>query len=83
LVEPQSKTKATRHGDPDPGAIGNTTLELLKRSDTAGRIYEFGGPQAYSFEVLVQLLLTGLDRQRILILIPFALAAMQAGLLEL
>jgi hypothetical protein len=22
LVEPQLKTKATRHGDPDPGAIG-------------------------------------------------------------
>ena len=22
LVEPQSKTKATRHGDPDPGTIG-------------------------------------------------------------
>jgi len=44
--------------------------------------YEFGGPQVYSFRVLLELLLTKLNRQRILISIPFALAEMQAGLLE-
>ena len=58
-------------------------LELLKRPETAGKTYEFGGPQVYSFKVLLELLLTALNRQRILIPIPFALAEMQAGLLEL
>jgi NADH dehydrogenase len=65
------------------GDMAAGLLELLKRSDTAGRIYEFGGPQVYSFKVLLELLLTALNRQRILIPIPFALAEMQAGLLEL
>jgi NADH dehydrogenase len=58
-------------------------LELLKRSDTAGRIYEFGGPRVYTFKVLLELLLNALNRQRFLIPLPFALAEMHAGLLEL
>jgi uncharacterized protein YbjT (DUF2867 family) len=58
-------------------------LELLERSDTAGKTYEFGGPQVYSFKALLELLLSVLNRQRLLIPIPFALAEMQAGLIEL
>jgi uncharacterized protein YbjT (DUF2867 family) len=57
--------------------------ELLKRSETAGETYEFGGIQVYSLKVILELLLTALNRQRVLIPIPFALAEMQAGLLEL
>ena len=57
-------------------------LELLKRPETAGKTYEFGGPQVYSFKVLLELLLTALNRQRVLIPIPFALAEMQAALFE-
>ena len=58
-------------------------LELLKRPETTGKTYEFGGPQVSSFKVLLELLLTALNRQRVLIPVPFALAEMQAGLLEL
>jgi NADH dehydrogenase len=58
-------------------------LELLKRVDTAGKTYEFGGPRVYSFKALLELLLTALNRERILLPIPFSLAEMQAGLLEL
>jgi NADH dehydrogenase len=58
-------------------------LELLNRSETAGKTYEFGGPQVYSFKVLLELLVIALNRQRVLLPIPFALAEMQAGLLEL
>ena len=68
-----------------PVFVGDMTaglLELLKRPETAGKTYEFGGPQVYSFRVLLELLLTGLNRRRILIPIPFALAEMQAALLE-
>src|SRR5215471_13520776 len=57
--------------------------ELLKRPDTAGKTYEFGGPQVYSFKELLERLMTALNRQRFLVPIPFALAELQAGLLEL
>jgi uncharacterized protein YbjT (DUF2867 family) len=49
------------------GDVSAGQLELLKRSDTAGKTYEFGGPQVYSFKVLLELLLTALNRQRVLI----------------
>jgi uncharacterized protein YbjT (DUF2867 family) len=68
-----------------PVFVGDVTaglLELLKRFETAGKTYEFGGTQVYSFKVLLELLLKALNRQRVLIPIPFALAEMQAGLLE-
>ena len=68
-----------------PVFVGDMTaglLALLKRPETAGKTYEFGGPQVYSFKVLLELLLTALNRQRVLIPIPFALAEMQAALLE-
>ena len=58
-------------------------LELLQRSDTVGRTYEFGGARVYSFKALLELLLTALNRQRVLIPISFALAEFLAGLLEL
>jgi uncharacterized protein YbjT (DUF2867 family) len=69
-----------------PVFVGDMTaglLELLKRSDAAGKTYEFGGPQVYSFRVLLELLLTALNQRRVLIPIPFALAEIQAGLLAL
>jgi len=65
------------------GDMAAGLLELLRRSDTAGKTYEFGGPQVYSFKALLELLLAALKRQRILLPIPFSVAEMQAGLLEL
>jgi uncharacterized protein YbjT (DUF2867 family) len=58
-------------------------LELIKRTDMAGKTYEFGGPQVYTFKMLLELLLIALNRRCILLPIPFALAEMQAGLVEL
>ncbi len=69
-----------------PVFVGDVTaglLELLKRLDTAGKSYEFGGPRVYTFKGLLELLLIALDRQRVLIPIPFPIAEMQAGLLEM
>ena len=65
------------------GDVAAGLLQLLRRSETAGKIYEFGGPQVYSFKALLELLLAALKRQRILLPIPFSVAEMQAGLLEL
>jgi uncharacterized protein YbjT (DUF2867 family) len=57
-------------------------LALFKRSETVGKLTNFGGPRVYSFKVLLELLLTVLDRQRILIPIPFG-TGRKSGLLEL
>ena len=65
------------------GDMAAGLLELLRCSDTAGKSYEFGGPQVYSFKALLELLLAALNRHRILLPIPFSVAEMQAGLLEL
>ena len=65
------------------GDMAAGLLELLRRSDTAGKTYEFGGPQVYSFKALLELLLAALNRQRILLPIPFSVAEVKAGLLEL
>jgi uncharacterized protein YbjT (DUF2867 family) len=58
-------------------------LEILRHSETTGKTYEFGGPQVYTFKMLLELLLIALNRRCILLPIPFALAEMQAGLVEL
>jgi NADH dehydrogenase len=65
------------------GDMAAGLLEVLKRPETAGKTYELGGTQVYSLKGLLELLLTALNRHRILLPIPFALAEMQAGLLEL
>ena len=69
-----------------PVFVGDMTaglLELLKRLETVGKTYEFGGPQVYSFKVLLELLMTVLNRQRVLLPIPFALADISTVILEL
>jgi uncharacterized protein YbjT (DUF2867 family) len=65
------------------GAIIRAARRSCADADTAGKTYEFGGPQVYSFKALLELLLAALNRQRILLPIPFAVAEMQARLLEL
>ena len=64
------------------GDIASGLLELLKRPETTGKTYEFGGTRVYSFKGLLELLMTALKRRRVFISIPFALAEMQAGLFE-
>jgi uncharacterized protein YbjT (DUF2867 family) len=57
--------------------------KILRRGDTAGRTYEFGGPEVYTFKELLELLLAAVGWQRVLLPIPFPLAHTLAGILEL
>ncbi len=50
---------------------------------TDGRTYELGGPRTYSFKDLMALMLAEIHRRRLLIPLPFALASLQALILEL
>ena len=57
-------------------------LALLGRPDTAGRIYEFGGPEIYSFKELLSLLLAAVGRWRLLMPIPWSTAKLLAAVLQ-
>jgi NADH dehydrogenase len=58
-------------------------IELLNRPDTAGKTYEFGGGEVYSFRELLEHLLAAFEWRRIFLPIPFAVAEIQAALFEL
>ena len=63
--------------------VAAAIVKVLKRSDTAGRTYEFGGPEVYSFRELVERLLANLGWRRVLVSVPFPLAESLAAVLEL
>jgi NADH dehydrogenase len=58
----------------DDGTAGGTT---------DGKIYELGGPEVKSFKELMQFVLATIERRRLLVPIPFALAKLQASVLQL
>ena len=65
------------------GDVAEAVLKCLDDPATAGRAYELGGPKVYSFRELVELLLDEIRRKRLLIDLPFGLAALQARLMSL
>ncbi len=50
---------------------------------TAGKTYELGGPETYSFRQLMELMLKTIDRHALLLPLPFRIASFQARFLEL
>jgi len=65
------------------GDVATAIVAVLERPDAAGRTFELAGPTVYSFADLLRYLLHVLGRRRLLILVPFGLASMQARVLEL
>ena len=65
------------------GDVADAVISVIDDSTTAGRTYELGGPKIYSLRALTELLLQEIRRKRLLIDLPFGLAALQARLLAL
>jgi uncharacterized protein YbjT (DUF2867 family) len=65
------------------GDVADAVVRCIDDSATAGRTYELGGPTVYSFRALIELMLEQIRRKRILIDIPFGLAALQARLMSI
>jgi uncharacterized protein YbjT (DUF2867 family) len=65
------------------GDVADAVVRVIDDPATAGRTYELGGPKTYSFRALIELLLAEIRRKRLLIDIPFGLAAFQARLMSL
>src|SRR5690606_26696305 len=61
--------------------VAEAVARVLERPETAGRIYELGGPRIYTFKELLNFTLECIDRPRILLPVhgPFALALGIAG----
>jgi NADH dehydrogenase len=63
------------------GDVAAAIVASLSRQD--GRSYELGGPSTYSFKELLQLILRETGRNRALVPLPFALASLNAMILQL
>jgi NADH dehydrogenase len=55
---------------------------ILADPANAGKTYELGGPQVYTFRELMELLLEHMGRRRLLVPLPFGAAEAQAYVLE-
>ena len=60
------------------GDVADGIMAVLKTPDAAGKTYEFGGPEAYSFKQLMELMLAEIGIQRLLAPVPWGLAGFQA-----
>lgn len=65
------------------GDVADAVLKCLEDPATAGRTYELGGPKAYTMRELLELLLAEVRRKRVLVDLPFGIAALQARLMSL
>ena len=63
--------------------VAAAILAALGDAASAGRTYELGGPGTYSFRALMQLMLTEVERKRVLVPVPFCAATALAFFLEL
>jgi len=60
------------------GDVADAAVRCLDDPASAGRTYELGGPNVYTLRALMEVLLEELRRKRLLIDVPFGLAALQA-----
>src|SRR6266704_2199210 len=64
------------------GDVANAVVAAIEGRAKDGEVYELGGPEVRSFKELMQFMLATIERQRLLVPIPFALAKFQAGFLQ-
>ncbi|MEX2617525.1 MAG: complex I NDUFA9 subunit family protein [Alphaproteobacteria bacterium] len=64
------------------GNVADAIMAGLTRDDTAGKIYELGGPTVYSFRALMELVLRQTDRRCLLLPVPFWFAGLMAAFLQ-
>lgn len=69
-----------------PVFVGDVAAAFAKAVDglaRPGTVYELGGPEVLTFKQLMELMLAEIDRKRLLVPMPSAIAALNARLLEL
>jgi NADH dehydrogenase len=53
------------------GDVANAVLAALKMSVAAGKTYELGGPEIFTYRELIESILTHVGRRRLLLPVPF------------
>jgi uncharacterized protein YbjT (DUF2867 family) len=64
------------------GDVATAIAEAVDGKTRAGAVYELGGPEILSMREIMQLILSTIGRDRMLLSLPFALARFQALLLQ-
>jgi NADH dehydrogenase len=64
------------------GDVAAAVLAVIERPAACGLIYELGGPDVRTFKELMQFVLATIERRRLLVPLPFALATLQASFLQ-
>jgi uncharacterized protein YbjT (DUF2867 family) len=62
--------------------VAEAIVRMLADRGTAGQTYELGGPGVYTLRELVSFALRLIDKRRLLVPVPFAVAEIQARLFE-
>ena len=63
------------------GDVAEAVVQALAIDAAQGRTYELGGPRAYSYKALLQLLLRQLGRRRLLMPVPYVVWQLLATLM--
>jgi NADH dehydrogenase len=64
------------------GDVASVIADAVDGKARAGTIYELGGPEVRTFKQLMEFVLATIERRRLLVPLPFALAKMQAQFLQ-
>jgi len=64
------------------GDVADAIVKALDAPEAAGKTFELGGPRVASFRALMELMLAEINRRRMLVPLPFALAKVEAAFLE-
>jgi len=64
------------------GDVATAAVKALDTPQTAGRIYELGGPRRYSLKEILELILKVTDRHNLLVPLPLWVAQIQAAFLQ-
>ena len=65
------------------GDVADALRAAVTRADMAGETYELGGPQTYTFQEILEMIMAETDRHVGLVPLPFELAKLQAAVMEL
>jgi len=65
------------------GDVATAVVAAVEGRTAPGAIYELGGPEVRSFKELMQFVLATIQRKRLLLPLPFALATLQSYVLQL
>jgi len=65
------------------GDVAAATCAVLEGDAAKGKTYELGGPEVMTFEQVLRFIIKTVDRQRLLVPLPFSMARLNAAFLQL